>query len=126
MSRTAIAFIFLIICLISGIFSLVYVEKSCNRIISTIEQTESAVIKQNTEKASENFAVTVNLWETKRPVLNIMLGKCETSEVHKYLNNASYFYKRGDLQTALTNLQECKEYLKRIIICYRPTLSTIL
>lgn len=125
MSRTTIAVAFLIACLTAGIFSLVYVDKSCNKMVKTIENAESFVINKDAENAEKALTMVNNLWQKNRPLLNILTGQGEIWEVHKYLSHANYFYKCGDYQTALTNLQECKEYLQRIITYYKPSLTTI-
>ncbi len=125
MNRPKVAFIFLGISLILGIFSLSYIEYSCTKMIEKIDQAETSLIKENHTEAEEQFIELIDLFEKHRPVLNLLTGQGETLEIRGSLNTAIYFLNCKDYPTALLHLQECKTGLNKIIAGNEPTLTTI-
>lgn len=125
MSRPKLAFIFLGVSIIAGLFSLIYIEYSCAEMINKTTQTEMSLITENHADAEKQFTELIDLFEKHRPVLNLLLGQGDTLEIRGDLNTAIYFLNCKDYPTALLHLQECKADLNKIIAGNEPTITTI-
>ncbi len=125
MNRPIVAFIFLGISLILGIFSISYIEYSCAEMMEKTTQAEMSLIKENHTEAQELFIELIDLFEKHKPVLNLLTGQGDTLEIRSNLNTAIFFLNCKDYPTALLHLQECKADLNKMIAGNEPTLSTI-
>lgn len=125
MNRPKLAFIFLGISILLGVFSLVYIEYSCTEMMNKTTQAEISLIKKDHTEAEKQFIELIDLFEKHKPVLNLITGQGDTLEIRGDLNTAIYFLNCKDYPTALLHLQECKSDLNKMIAGNEPTLTTI-
>lgn len=125
MNRPKLAFIFLGISILLGVFSLVYIEYSCTEMMNKTTQAEISLIKKDHTEAEKQFIELIDLFEKHKPVLNLITGQGDTLEIRGDLNTAIYFLNCKDYPTALLHLQECKADLNKMIAGNEPTLTTI-
>ena len=125
MNRPKLAFIFLGISILLGVFSLAYIEYSCTEMMNKTTQAEISLIKKDHTEAEKQFIELIDLFEKHKPVLNLITGQGDTLEIRGDLNTAIYFLNCKDYPTALLHLQECKADLNKIIASNEPTLTTI-
>ena len=125
MNRPKLAFIFLGISILLGVFSLVYIEYSCTEMMNKTTQAEISLIKKDHTEAEKQFIELIDLFEKHKPVLNLITGQGDTLEIRGDLNTAIYFLNCKDYPTALLHLQECKADLNKMIASNEPTLTTI-
>lgn len=125
MSRTFTASLILILSFALGICTLAYIEKSCSEMIDMIDSVILSVQKEDTEKIAKNLSTAVESWEEKRPLLNLMIGQDDTTQIREDLNKTIYFCNAKDYESAIIYLQECKVGLNSIITTNEPTPSTI-
>ena len=125
MNRPKLAFIFLGISILLGVFSLAYIEYSCTEMMNKTTQAEISLIKKDHTEAEKQFIELIDLFEKHKPVLNLITGQGDTLEIRGDLNTAIYFLNCKDYPTALLHLQECKSDLNKMIAGNEPTLTTI-
>ena len=125
MNRPKLAFIFLGISILLGVFSLAYIEYSCTEMMNKTTQAEISLIKKDHTEAEKQFIELIDLFEKHKPVLNLITGQGDTLEIRGDLNTAIYFLNCKDYPTALLHLQECKADLNKMIASNEPTLTTI-
>ena len=125
MNRPKLAFIFLGISILLGVFSLAYIEYSCTEMMNKTTQAEISLIKKDHTEAEKQFIELIDSFEKHKPVLNLIMGQGDTLEIRGDLNTAIYFLNCKDYPTALLHLQECKADLNKIIASNEPTLTTI-
>lgn len=125
MNRPKLAFIFLGISILLGVFSLAYIEYSCTEMMNKTTQAEISLIKKDHTEAEKQFIELIDLFEKHKPVLNLITGQGDTLEIRGDLNTAIYFLNCKDYPTALLHLQECKADLNKMIAGNEPTLTTI-
>ena len=125
MKRTLVASLILILCLIIGAGSLVYIEVSCNDMIKITDTAIDSILTRNAPKLTESLQNSVDRLEKSRPVLNLIIGQDDTIELRGNLNKAIFYCNCNDYSTAILHLQEYKSSLNRIISSNEPTPSTI-
>ena len=125
MNRPKLAFIFLGISILLGVFSLAYIEYSCTEMMNKTTHAEISLIKKDHTEAEKQFIELIDLFEKHKPVLNLITGQGDTLEIRGDLNTAIYFLNCKDYPTALLHLQECKADLNKMIAGNEPTLTTI-
>ena len=125
MNRTIIASLILVLCIVLGIASLVYIENICADMIETTDRTIDSILSENEAALAENVRLSIEKLEKHRPILNLIMGQDDTIELRGNLNQAIFYCNCKDYQAAILHLQEYKTDLNRIISSNEPTPSTI-
>lgn len=125
-NRPLIAIIFLVISIIIGIFSLVFIEMNCEEMIDMLDTVVEYTQKDKTNEVNKQLNKTVEKWEKIKPILNLIVGQGETNEIRNDLNKAIFFLEYGDTTSMILYIEECKMDLNKIIVSNEPTITTIL
>ena len=126
MKRIIVAVIIPVISIALGIFSFFYVKNTCNQVVSGLDEVLYNVLTEQAEEVNR-LSVQTNLnWHQKVFLLNIFIGRTNTSEVDKQLNKIVYFSEIGDFESVMLNAEDCKEELLYIIESNEPELSAVL
>ncbi len=126
MKRIVVAIIIPVISIALGVFSFFFVKNTCNQVVSGLDEVLYNVITEDAEQVNRLSVQTNRSWHKKVFLLNIFIGRTNTSEVDKLLNKIVYFSEIGDYESVLLNAEDCKEELLYIIESNEPELSAIL
>lgn len=126
MNRVKIAVLILVISVILGIASLVFIQQSCGALVEHLDIVINYTKAENITSASDELQSCVDYYEKIKPWLNILVGQGEAIEIRGDLNKAIFFINIKDYESAVLYLQECKTDLNRIIVSNTPSISTIL
>ena len=125
MKRIVIAIIIPVISIALGIFSFCFVKNTCNLVISGLDEVLYNTLTEEAEKVNRLSVQTNRNWHNKVFLLNIFIGRANTSEVDKLLNKIVYFSEIGDFESVMLNAEDCKEDLLYIIESNEPKLSAV-
>ena len=126
MTRFKTAILILIISGILGVFSLVFTQTTCGRLVDKLDEVIINITKKDKNSTVENLDDAIEYFEKIKPVLNILEGQGETIEIRGNLNKAIFFVNAKNYESAVLYLEECKNDLNRIIVSNIPSISTIL
>ncbi len=126
MKRIVIAVVIPIISVALGIFSSFYVKNTCNQVVSGLDEVLHNALTEDAVEVNRLSVQTNRNWHQKVFLLNIFIGRTNTSEVDKLLNKIVYFSEIGDYEGVKLNAEDCKEELLYIIVSNEPDLGTIL
>ncbi len=126
MTRFKAAILILIISGILGVFSLVFTQTTCGRLVDKLDEVIINITKKDKNSTVENLDDAIEYFEKIKPVLNILEGQSETIEIRGNLNKAIFFVNAKNYESAVLYLEECKNDLNRIIVSNIPSISTIL
>ncbi len=120
MNRPVIAVVFLVTAIAVSIFSLVYIEISCDNVIKTLNTAISYSEEENYDELGNQLNVAVEEWEKSKHILNIIIGQQDTTEIRNDLNKAIFFYNIKDYETMILYIEDCKMDLNKIIVTNEP------
>ncbi len=126
MTRFKTAILILIISGVLGVFSLVFTQTTCGRLVDKLDEVIVNIIKKDKDETVKNLDDAIEYFEKIKPVLNILEGQGETIEIRGNLNKAIFFVNVKNYESAVLYLEECKNDLNRIIVSNIPSISTIL
>ena len=125
MKRIIVAIIIPVISVALGIFSFIYIKNTCNQAVSGLDEVLYNALTENAEEVNRLSVQTNRIWHKKVFLLNIFIGRTNTSEIDQQLNKIVYFSEIGDYESILLNAEECKEALLYIIQSNEPKLSAV-
>ncbi len=125
MKRIVIAILIPVISIALGIFSFIFVKTTCNQVVSGLDRVLYNALTEDAEEVNRTSVQTNRNWHKKVFLLNIFIGRTNTSEVDKLLNKIVYFSESGDFESVLLNAEDCKEELLYIIESNEPKLSAV-
>ncbi len=125
MKRIVIAVVIPVVSIALGIFSFFFVKNTCNQVVSGLDEVLYNVVTEEVEEVNRLSVQTNRNWHQKIFLLNILIGRTNTSEVDKLLNKIVYFSEIGDYESVLLNAEDCKEELLYIIESNEPKLSAV-
>ncbi len=125
MKRIVVAIIIPVISIALGVFSFFFVKSTCNQVVSGLDEVLHNALTEDAEEVNRLSVQTNRNWHEKVFLLNIFIGKTNTSEVDKLLNKIVYFSEIGDYEGVLLNAEDCKEELLYIITSNEPKLSAV-
>ena len=125
MKRTIIAVAIPVISVALGIFSFFYIKNTCNQAVSGLDDVLYNALTEDAEEVNRLSVQTNRNWHKKVFLLNILIGRTNTSNVDKLLNKIVYFSEIGDYEGVVLNAEDCKEELLYIIVSNEPELSTV-
>ncbi len=126
MTRFKTAILILIISGVLSIFSVVFTQTTCGKLIDKLDEVILQIVKKDKNGTVENLDEAIEYFEKIKPVLNILEGQSETIEIRGNLNRAIFFVNMKNYESAVLYLEECKNDLNRIIVSNIPSISTIL
>lgn len=126
MNRFKISVIIIIVSVSVAIFSLIFIQSTCGKLIEKMDEIIINISKKETENASQNLRDAIEYFEKIKPVINMLEGQGEAIEIRGDLNKSIFFFNTKDYESAILYLEECKTDLNRIIVSNIPSLSTIL
>lgn len=126
MTRFKTAILILIISGVLSVFSLIFTQTTCGRLVDKLDEVIINIIKKDKDTTVENLDDAIEYFEKIKPVLNILEGQGETIEIRGNLNKAIFFVNAKNYESAVLYLEECKNDLNRIIVSNIPSISTIL
>lgn len=126
MTRFKTAILILVISGTLGVFSLVFTQTTCGRLVDKLDEVIINIIKKDKDTTVKNLDDAVEYFEKIKPFLNILEGQGETIEIRGNLNKAIFFVNAKNYESAVLYLEECKNDLNRIIVSNIPSISTIL
>ncbi len=126
MNRFKISIIIIVVSICLGIFSLLYIQSTCGRLIEKMDEIVVDIRKSDTANASQNLQEAIDYFEKIKPVINVLEGQGESIEIRSDLNKAIFFFNTKDYESAILHLEECKTDLNRIIVSNIPSISTVL
>ena len=125
MKRIIVAVIIPVFSVALGIFSFFFVKNTCNQVVSGLDEVLYNTLTEEAEEVNR-LSVQTNLnWHKKVFLLNIFIGRTNTSEVDKLLNKIVYFSEIRDYEAVKLNAEDCKEELLYIIESNEPKLSAV-
>lgn len=125
MKRIVVAVIIPVVSVALGIFSFFFIKNTCNQVVSELDEVLHNVLTEDAEEVNR-LSVQTNLnWHKKVFLLNIFIGRTNTSEVDKLLNKIVYFSEIRDYEAVKLNAEDCKEELLYIITSNEPKLSAV-
>lgn len=125
MKRIIVAIIIPVISVALGIFSFIYIKTTCNQAVSGLDEVLYNTLTENAEEVNRLSVQTNRIWHKKVFLLNIFIGRTNTSEIDQQLNKIVYFSEIGDYESILLNAEDCKEELLYIIQSNEPKLSAV-
>ena len=125
MKRIAIAIIIPVISIALGIFSFFFIKSTCNQVVSGLDEVLDNLLTEDAEEVNRLTVQTNRNWHKKVFLLNIFIGRANTSEVDKLLNKIVYFAQIGNYESVLLNTEDCKEELLYIIESNEPKISAV-
>ena len=125
MKRFVVAVMIPIVSIALGIFSFFFVKNTCNQVVSGLDEVLHNVLTEDVEEVNRLTVQTNRNWHKKVFLLNIFIGRANTSEVDKLLNKIVYFAQIGNYESVLLNTEDCKEELLYIIESNEPELSAV-
>lgn len=125
MKRIIVAIIIPVISVALGIFSFIYIKNTCNQAVSGLDEVLYNTLTENAEEVNRLSVQTNRIWHKKVFLLNIFIGRTNTSEIDQQLNKIVYFSEIGDYESILLNAEDCKEELLYIIQSNEPKLSAV-
>ena len=126
MTRFKTAILILIISGVLSVFSLIFTQTTCGRLVDKLDGVIINIIKKDKDTTVENLDDAIEYFEKIKPFLNILEGQGETIEIRGNLNKAIFFVNAKNYESAVLYLEECKNDLNRIIVSNIPSISTIL
>ncbi len=126
MNRFKISVIIIIVSVCLGVFSLVFVQGACGKLIEKMDEIIDDIRKSDVANASQNLQEAIDYYEKIKPVINMLEGQGEAIEIRSDLNKSIFFFNTKDYESAILHLEECKTDLNRIIVSEIPSISTIL
>ncbi len=125
MKRIVVAVIIPVVSVALGIFSFFFIKNTCNQVVSELDEVLHNALTEDAEEVNR-LSVQTNLnWHKKVFLLNIFIGRTNTSEVDKLLNKIVYFSEIRDYEAVKLNAEDCKEELLYIITSNEPKLSAV-
>ena len=125
MKRIIVAVIIPVVSIVLGIFSFFFVKNTCNQVVSGLDEVLDNLLTEDVEEVNRLTVQTNRNWHKKVFLLNIFIGRTNTSEVDKQLNKIVYFSEIGDFESVMLNAEDCKEELLYIIESNEPKLSAV-
>ena len=125
MKRIIVAIMIPVISVALGIFSFFYVKNTCNEVAAGLDDILYKTLTEEAEEVNRLSVQTTRNWHEKVFLLNIFIGRSNTSEVDKQLNKIVYFSEIGDFESILLNAEDCKEELLYIIESNEPKISAV-
>ena len=125
MKRIVVAVMIPIISIALGIFSFFFIKSTCNQVVSGLDEVLYNILTEDVEEVNRLTVQTNRNWHKKVFLLNIFIGRANTSEVDKLLNEIVYFAQIGNYEGVLLNAEDCKEELMYIIESNEPKLSAV-
>ncbi len=125
MKRIIVAVIIPVVSISLGIFSFFYVKNTCNQVVSGLDEVLYNVLTEQAEEVNRLSVQMNRNWHKKVFLLNIFIGRTNTSEVDKQLNKIIYFSEIGDFESVMLNAEDCKEELLYIIESNEPKISAV-
>lgn len=125
MKRIVIAIVIPIASVALGVFSFFFVKNTCNQVVSGLDKVLYNTLTEDAEEVNRISVQTNRNWHKKVFLLNIFIGRTNTSEVDKQLNKIVYFSEIGDFESVMLNAEDCKEELLYIIESNEPKLSAV-
>ena len=125
MKRIAIAIIIPVVSIALGIFSFFFIKSTCNQVVSGLDEVLDNLLTEDAEEVNRLTVQTNRNWHKKVFLLNIFIGRANTSEVDKLLNKIVYFAQIGNYESVLLNTEDCKEELLYIIESNEPKISAV-
>lgn len=125
MKRIIVAVIIPIVSIALGIFSFIFIKNTCNQVVSELDEILYNALTEDVEEVNRLSVQTNRNWHKKVFLLNIFIGRTNTSDINKLLNKVVYFAQIGDYEGVLLNAEDCKEELLYIIESNEPKLSAV-
>ncbi len=125
MKRIIVAIIIPVVSVAIGIFSFFFVKNTCNQVVSGLDEVLYNALTEKAEEVNRTSVQTNRNWHQKVFLLNIFIGRTNTSEVDKLLNKIVYFSEIGDFESVMLNAEDCREELLYIIESNEPKLSAV-
>lgn len=125
MKRIVIAIIIPVVCVALGIYSFFFVKNTCNQVVSGLDEVLRNIVTEEVEEVNQLSVQANRNWHKKVFLLNILIGRTNTSEVDKLLNKIVYFSETGNYEAVLLNAEDCKEELLYIIESNEPKISAV-
>ncbi len=125
MKRIVVAIIIPVISIALGVFSFFFVKSTCNQVVAGLDEVLHNALTEDAEEVNRLSVQTNRNWHEKVFLLNIFLGRTNTSEVDKLMNKIVYFSEIGDYEGVLLNAEDCKEELLYIIESNEPKISAV-
>ncbi len=125
MKRLVVSILILVFAVGISIFSVIFIKNSCDEAVSGLDDILSNAITENAEEVNRLAVQTNEYWETKKNLMNILIGQQHTNDITKTLHQIIFFAQIGDYESVLLHTEECKEDLHLIIESNEPKLSTI-
>ncbi len=126
MKRPVIAIILLVAAVAIGITSLICIERSCDKMIASLDEILENAVAENTEEVNRLSALANSQWEKEKSLLNILIGLQDTNDVKTNMHKIAYYAELGDLPSVILYGEECRVTLLRIKASVEPNISTIL
>ena len=125
MKRIVVAVMIPIVSIAIGISSFFFVKNTCNQVVSGLDEVLDNLLTEDAEEVNLLTVQTNRNWHKKVFLLNIFIGRANTSEVDKLLNEIVYFAQIGNYESVLLNTEDCKEALLYIIESNEPKISAV-
>ena len=125
MKRIVVAVMIPIVSIAIGISSFFFVKNTCNQVVSELDEVLDNLLTEDAEEVNRLTVQTNRNWHKKVFLLNIFIGRANTSEVDKLLNKIVYFAQIGNYESVLLNTEDCKEELLYIIESNEPKISAV-
>ncbi len=125
MKRLVVSILILVCAIGIGIFSTIFIKNSCDKAVSGLDNVISNAVTENKEEVNFSAVQTNEYWESKKFLMNILIGQQDTNNITKALNQIIFFAEIGDYESVLLHTEECKEDLRLIIESNEPKLSTV-
>jgi len=125
MKRLVVSILILVFAVGISIFSVIFIKNSCNEAVSGLDDILSNAITENAEEVNRLAVQTNEYWESKKFLMNILIGQQYTNNITKTLHQIIFFAEIGDYESVLLHTEECKEDLHLIIESNEPKLSTV-
>ena len=123
--RVKISVIILLISLLVGITSFLYINSSCRTLISLTDTAIECIKKNDTESVDINVKNIEARYKKSLTVFNIFLNQSDTLSLQNTINIANAYVKINDYDSAILYLFEYKNILNGIIINNTPSVATI-
>lgn len=125
MKRIVVAVMIPIVSIAIGLSSFFFVKNTCNQVVSGLDEVLDNLLTEDVEEVNRLTVQTNRNWHKKVFLLNIFIGRANTSEVDKLLNKIVYFAQIGNYESVLLNTEDCKEELLYIIESNEPKISAV-
>lgn len=125
MKRTVIGIIFIITAICTGVISLLSINKTCDSIVTAIDELSYSAENKNTNEVNEKTDALYDLWNEKKYILHILTNHSEMQDLEISMEKINHYGKKDDFSSIAEECEICRDNIEHIKTSASPSISNI-